>query len=108
NPTESTTFESNVETPAGMNFNAETLRKTDQKIGNDARASVTRPTGVMSNNEDTSTRANFESETGKVGVPDNEPPANVQDNVVSNTPEVDAKGAKEKTQGNVMHGDASD
>ncbi|MCI64334.1 hypothetical protein A2U01_0085592, partial [Trifolium medium] len=82
------------------------LGKTDQKLGNDASASVTRPT--VSDNVAASTKANFESETGNVEVPDNEPPENVQDNVVPNTPKVDARGEKEKTQENVMHGDASD
>ncbi|MCI56452.1 hypothetical protein A2U01_0077703, partial [Trifolium medium] len=91
NPTESTNFESNVDTPAGMNFNAETLRKTDRKIGNDASTTVTRPTGVVSDNVAASTRAKFVSETGNVEVPDNEPPENVQDNVDPNTPEVDAR-----------------
>ncbi|MCI55643.1 hypothetical protein A2U01_0076894, partial [Trifolium medium] len=72
NPIESNT-EMLVDTAAGMNFDAETLGKTDQKIRNNASASVTRPTGVVSDNEVASTRANFESETGNVGVPDNEP-----------------------------------
>ncbi|MCI41930.1 hypothetical protein A2U01_0063164, partial [Trifolium medium] len=40
--------------------------------------------------------------------PDNEPPENVQDNVVPNTPEVDATTEKEKTSENVMPADASD
>ncbi|MCI93437.1 hypothetical protein A2U01_0114735, partial [Trifolium medium] len=64
--------------------------------------------GVVSDNVDASTRANFESETENVGVPDNEPPEDVQDNVVPNTPEVDTRAEKEKTQENVMHGNASD
>ncbi|MCI96911.1 hypothetical protein A2U01_0118211, partial [Trifolium medium] len=61
----------------------------------------------MSDNMNASTRVNFESEIGNVGVPDNEPPENVQDNVVPNTFEVDTRGEKEKTQENVMHGNAS-
>ncbi|MCI77100.1 hypothetical protein A2U01_0098370, partial [Trifolium medium] len=76
-----------VDTPAGMNFDDETLGKTDQKISNDASASVTRPTDVGPDNVAASTRANFESETGNVGVPDNEPLENVQDNTIPKTPE---------------------
>ncbi|MCI67000.1 hypothetical protein A2U01_0088258, partial [Trifolium medium] len=52
---------------------------------------MTHPTGVVSDNVDASTRAKFESEIGNDGVPDNEPPENVQDNVVPNTPEADTR-----------------
>ncbi|MCI50058.1 hypothetical protein A2U01_0071302, partial [Trifolium medium] len=76
--------------------------------GNDASASVTRPTGVVSENVAASTRTNFESETENVEVLYNEPPENVQDNVVPNTPEFEDMGEKEKNPENVMHSNASD
>ncbi|MCI65919.1 hypothetical protein A2U01_0087177, partial [Trifolium medium] len=53
--------------------------------GNDASTSVTRHTGVVSDNVAASTRANFESETWNFGVPDNEPPENVMPADASDT-----------------------
>ncbi|MCI43271.1 hypothetical protein A2U01_0064508, partial [Trifolium medium] len=104
NPTESTTFESNADTPvdtfAGTNIGAETLGKSTSNTADCANTRVPSHTGNASENVGGSTQAKVDFV--------NENTEGVKDNVVPGTPENASGPEKDRSPENVMPGDASD